>query len=375
MDNLVVSCEHPGFTNVSDAFIDDILGSLNESQVKIYLYLLRSVQGNIEISMTSIEDKFNYSEKDVIRAFKYLEKNRLIKINTDDNKNLRGLSLLEPVSSSGKESEPGSVSESESVSAAVNGSEPESSSGKSAKSAACREKGDPVSVKDAEFPKKASFSFDELENFKARPEICELLYVSETYLKRMLNETDVSSILYMNSVLGFPPALIEYLIEYCANSNKVKMSYIEKVALTWAREGIKSVEEAKKRTSDVPSETYEVLKAFGIKRRKPCDPETAYVKKWLNEYGFSLDIILLACERTIMNIHEPGFEYTDAILSNWKKSGVKSVSDIERLDEERQKEKEKAKGSAVKKSPKAGKKTAAKSSKTDYDALAKELLD
>ncbi|MCR4739221.1 MAG: DnaD domain protein [Lachnospiraceae bacterium] len=343
MDNLVVSCTRPGFTNVSDTFIDEILGSLNESQVKIYLYLLRSVQGNIEISMTSIEDKFNYSEKDVMRAFKYLEKNRLIKMDTDDSKNIKRLSLLEPLSG---------------------------------------EDGYKTGMDNGmnDGIRKKTFSPDELASFKARPEICELLYVSETYLKRMLNEKDVSSILYMNSVLGFSPDLIEYLIEYCANNKKDKMSYIDKVALSWAEAGIKTVGEARQRTSDIPAETGEVLKAFGITGRKPADPETAFVKKWLNEYGFSLDIIKSACERTIMNIHEPGFEYADAILLNWKKSGVTSLSDIEKLDELRKQEKEKKKGqgsktASEKKTGTSGKRGRKKNTDTDYDALVKELLD
>ena len=57
-----------------------------------------------------------------------------------------------------------------------------------------------------------------------------------------------------------------------------------------------------------------------------------YIKKWFDEYGFSLDIITEACNRTITNTHKPDFKYTDSILSNWLKSGVHHLSDIANLD-------------------------------------------
>ncbi|MCR5109015.1 MAG: DnaD domain protein [Lachnospiraceae bacterium] len=347
MSSLVVSCSHSGYTNISDAFIDEILGELNEAQVKIYLYLLRSVQGNIEISLNSIEDKFNYSERDVIRAFKYLEKNRLITIDTDEDKNLKGLSLLE-------------VEKKQRL-----------------KVAACSDVKDSVCVKPSELPVKTSYSAAQLQSFKDRPEISELIYVSETYLGRMLNESDISSILYMNNDLGFSSELIEYLIEYCANNKKKKMAYIEKVAITWAKEGISNVEEAKKFTFANQSEAVEVLKAFGIEKRKPVDMEISYVNKWVKDLGFSMDIISLACERTIMNIQKPSFEYADAILSNWKKENVTCILDIEKLDDLRradQKQKEasdKGKAAGGRKRSSGSK---SRGSDIDYDKLAQELM-
>ena len=56
---------------------------------------------------------------------------------------------------------------------------------------------------------------------------------------------------------------------------------------------------------------------------------------WLNEYGFTQDIISVACSRTVLATGQPNFAYADSILRSWKKQGVQHVSDIEKLDKDR----------------------------------------
>jgi DnaD/phage-associated family protein len=148
----------------------------------------------------------------------------------------------------------------------------------------------------------------------------------------MLRPDEITSILFMYDSYGFSADLIEYLIEYCANNKKKNIKYIEAVADSWAATGITTVEEAKLRTGSVPSEVYEVFKAFGISGRNPIEPEISYVYKWNRVYGFSIDIICEACTRTIMKIHSASFEYADTILTNWKDAGVSSFDDIEKAD-------------------------------------------
>ena len=40
----------------------------NDAQLKIYLFLIRRWSANLPTSVTDIADKFNYTEKDVLRA-------------------------------------------------------------------------------------------------------------------------------------------------------------------------------------------------------------------------------------------------------------------------------------------------------------------
>jgi len=81
------------------------------------------------------------------------------------------------------------------------------------------------------------------------------------------------------------------------------------------------------------------MKAFGISGRSLVSSETAYIEKWRNEYGFSLDMIQLACEKTMQMIHEPSFEYADRILSNWKAANITTAEDVSKADTAHQKKK------------------------------------
>lgn len=109
---------------------------------------------------------------------------------------------------------------------------------------------------------------------------------------------------------------------------------MEKVAIAWKEKGIATVEEAKDESSIYSNHCYPVLKAFGISGRNPGQSERNFIIKWTTSYGFSLDIILEACNRTIETIHQPSFEYADSILSKWKTKGISHLSQIQELDKQ-----------------------------------------
>ena len=75
------------------------------------------------------------------------------------------------------------------------------------------------------------------------------------------------------------------------------------------------------------------MKALGISGRNLVESEMEYIRKWTKDYAFDNSIILDACKRTITATHQPSFEYTDSILTNWKKNNVHTIEDIKRLDD------------------------------------------
>ena len=64
--------------------------------------------------------------------------------------------------------------------------------------------------------------------------------------------------------------------------------------------------------------------------------EQEYVKRWFKEYGFDIELVKEACNRTIKATGSASFPYADKILSGWKKAGVRSLKDVEELDKKRQ---------------------------------------
>ena len=194
-------------------------------------------------------------------------------------------------------------------------------------------------------------SIQQYRNRKDRKEFQELLFVAEQYLGKTLSATDIDTITYFFDTLHMSAELIEYLIEYCVENGHKSMHYIQKVALSWSEQKITTVEEAKSNTMLYYKNCYSIFNAYGIKGHAPVASEIAYIRKWNEEYGFTLDIILEACNRTMSTIHQPSFHYTDSILKGWLEKKVHNLKDIAALDADYLKEKERKKKQVSKPAP------------------------
>ncbi len=313
------SDKNASVTSISNIFIDEYMSDANGEFVKIYLYLLRQLNSaEARFSISEMADKFEHTEKDIKRALNYWERMHLLHLEYDAEEQLIGIQLLDAHS---KEkplptSFTISVSSAPSVSVAA-----------------------PQTSVVSEAPKKRSYSADELRQFKEQDAIVELLFIAEQYLGRTLTPTDLNAIIYWFDELKLSAELIEYLIEYCVSKGHSSIRYIEKVALSWAENNYKTVEEAKLASGQYNQTYNTVMKAMGITGRSLVSAETSYIDKWKNEWGFSLEMIQAACEKTIQAIHEASFEYTDKILSNWKASSIKTLADIAKADSAHQKKK------------------------------------
>ena len=81
-------------TAVSNLFIDEYMADANDAQLKIYLFLIRMMDANLPTSVSDIADKFNYTEKDVLRALMYWESRQLLALDFDAAQNLTGIKVL-----------------------------------------------------------------------------------------------------------------------------------------------------------------------------------------------------------------------------------------------------------------------------------------
>ena len=185
----------------------------------------------------------------------------------------------------------------------------------------------------------------------------------------------MNAIFYWYDGLKLSIELIEYLIEYCVSKGHSSIRYIEKVAISWAENNYQTVEQAKLASGQYNQAYNTVMKAFGITGRSLVSSETVYIDNWRTNYGFSLEMIQIACDKTIQSIHEPSFEYTDRILSNWKANNLKTPEDVANADSAHQKKKKASTAAA------SSARTASKNKFTnfeqrsyDYDQLEKMLL-
>ena len=309
-------------TSVSNVFIDEYMTDANGEFVKIYLYLLRQLNApDAAFSISAIADKFEHTEKDIRRALSYWERMHLLRLEYDSSENLTGVCFLD-TASRGNLTADGSAAEEASLPEA-----PASTDNAS----------DPAPDSISEAASK-EYSAEEIAAFRRQEPVAELLFIAERYLGRILTPTDMNSILYWYDGLGFSADLIEYLIEYSVSRGHKSMRYIETVALAWADEGITTVTMAKEANSRYAKEYFTIFKSMGISGRNPVDTEISLMNTWLNDYGFTMDIIQEACSRTVLSTGQPSFQYADKILSGWKDKNVRTLADVRLLDAQHQRQ-------------------------------------
>lgn len=315
-------------TVIPNLFIDQYMPSANGSYVKVYLYLLRCITNHSEtqISISSIADRLDDTEKDIVRALFYWEKVNLLTLVRDSGDTIISIKINDIYTANTDFNHP-----MEEVSTAVTMSVSTNDKTNSEESIEAADAYDFKPVK--EFFEKPTYSEAQIKQLTNHDDVKWLLNIIEIYLDRLIKPMDLQLILYLYESLGFSTELIMYLYEYCVSKNKKNPSYIEAVALSWAEDGIDTVEKAEAATALYNSNYNAVNKAFGL-NRAPGQIEKQFINKWLNKFGFTIDIIVEACNRTILMTQKPDFKYADKILENWFKKGVKELSQIAGLDEE-----------------------------------------
>ena len=183
------------------------------------------------------------------------------------------------------------------------------------------------------FYNKPVYSPKELEIYKANySEIDHIFGLTEKALGTLFSANDLSTIFGFYDWLRLPLDVIEVLLTYCVDNGHRNINYIEKIAIDWAENSINTKELALEHIKNFGKNYREILKAVGQSRRDPTTKEIEYIDKWLGEYNLPLDIILEACDKTMMNLGKPQFSYTDKILEVWAKSKVKTIDDIKALE-------------------------------------------
>ena len=335
MSSLTIYQDHySDSTIIANLFIDEYMIEANDAQLKVYLYLVRLLSAHLSTSVSDIADKFNHTEKDVIRALKYWEKKNLLTIDYDEQKNLCGIHMTNPQSTGNSALAPSTKPVAEIVPIAS-----VTSSGTSVPCSTSNAKTIVATPESTELMERPTYTLDQIKAFKSNEETEQLLFIVEQYVGRPLSPSDIKTILFISDHLSFHVDLIDYLIQYCVDRGKKDFRYIEKVALCWAEENIKTVKQAASYIEKYDKNTYQIMKSLG-KSASPTSRELDFIKKWTNEFGFTLDIIMEACDRTVLSTDKHRFEYADGILGNWKKQNVLHSNDIKSLDENFKKNRE-----------------------------------
>lgn len=355
------SCYSEDITIVSNAFLDRFLPEANGDYLRVYFYLLRAAgtDGGAQ-SIDSIADSLNLTERDVVRALSYWEKEQALSLACNEDHEITEIAftyLARQTAGKKTAGETGPQAQSAGL--------PEGGAGKAEV---------PVTKKEEKRP--SDITADRMKELGEREEVRELFFIAMQYLDRQLSRSEMQKICYFYDELGFSPDLIDYLMEYCVSRGHKNFRYIEKVAYAWKEEGIHSVHEARVHAGSYHKEYYDILKALGVNNHHPVEAEIKIMKKWIETWKFPMELIEEACARTVMNATKPTLNYADSILSRWHSHGVKSMEDVKVLDDEHarraQKETQKPDATVSKSAREAAREFEQRT--YDYDAITRRLL-
>jgi len=176
---------------------------------------------------------------------------------------------------------------------------------------------------------------DDLVEAKRNPLINEMFLNLNQIMGRSLVPGELLKILdwYYNYSMS-TEVIIRAFMQCVQEKNIKKLNYIERVIISWYDQGLTTMEkldEYLERTDERNYQYSSVLKYLGIYNRLPTHPEKETMKKWFDVWNFSTSIIFKACDESI-KIRNPNIDYIDGVLENYKKSGVKTVEDINKVE-------------------------------------------
>lgn len=338
MKTITISTENcETYSSISNFFIDYYMTEANGEFVKVYLYLVRLLNTNSNITVAGIADHFNLTENDICRAIKYWISRDVLKLNYDGKGHLRGIVLLPlhaPALDMRMDTDAVSILR---IEPAVD-TEP----GYDTVNATTKEepviKAAPATVATAPntelvLPNKPKYTVNDINKAMSDSDFEALVYLIETLFGRPVTPNETKTIMYIYESLEFSVDLFEYLVEYCVEKNKTNFRYLESVAIGWYKDGIKTRQEAQDQIYQTNHVASTVFKALGIRAdRAVTQAEIELINTWTNDLGFSEDIIEKACQSAILT--KPAgvsLHYVNGILEDWSKNNVKTMADVEAL--------------------------------------------
>ncbi len=278
--------------SVPTVFVDRYMPSADEGAIKVYLYLLCHYN-DANLTLESVADGLGMTDAKVTKALKYWHGESVLNFaDADGSCCVEFLPLESEISPSLAEDK---LTEEKSEHAAA----------------------PKYLVKDINAA------------LKSDKNVRDMFLIAEQLLGKPLNHNDMKIMYSFYDWLKLPVDVIIMLLEHCTSIKKIDLRYIEKVAITWADNGIDNFEKANvyiKGQAKLARMEKKVKRILQISGRDLTELETKFVRIWLQEYKATEANIKEAYEITVINTGKMNFKYMDAVLKNLGKESVEKKS-------------------------------------------------
>ncbi|MCL2562995.1 MAG: DnaD domain protein [Oscillospiraceae bacterium] len=184
------------------------------------------------------------------------------------------------------------------------------------------------------------YSAAEIEQeMTADPAFAALVKEAGGILGKILTAPDLNILMGIYRHLGLPSEVIYQLVSHLTKEHRARygpgksptLRGIEKVAYSWSREDITTLDAAMEHIAHRErrqSELGRLKKVLDIKQDKltPSQEKNMYA---ILEKGFDLETIALAYDKTVMATGELKWPYLNKILANWHEKGLRTLEAIE----------------------------------------------
>lgn len=148
----------------------------------------------------------------------------------------------------------------------------------------------------------------------------------QAVLGRILTNADQRGFIYIYEELGFSPASILLLTEYCKDIGRCSIAYIKSVAKSWFEQDIVAYGDIEKhiiKLNEYHSYENKISSVLGI-TIKLTTKQKEYINNW-KSMGISCELAELAYEKCVDATSKLSFAYINKILENWHSAGIKTV--------------------------------------------------
>ncbi len=163
------------------------------------------------------------------------------------------------------------------------------------------------------------------------PEIAFLLNEAQKKFGRNITQAEASTLVWLHDYEGLPVAVIIMIIEYIVSEGRGTIKYLERTAVDWSQKEINTVEKAEKHICAIMSSRKawnRVERAMSIDHRRPSAKEQQAADRWVNEWGFSQDMLRAAYDQCVDATAKISIPYINKILEKWHKAGIKTPEDV-----------------------------------------------
>lgn len=278
------------FTPIPNNFIESYMLKAKPIFVIIYIYFLNKSLKNEYIKISESINKFDILESDILKCLEYWEENSLIKYSIEED--ILYLNFIQKL----------------------------------------EEKNENISPKII-IQKEKAYSNEEINFYSKKEEVQQLFRIAENKLAKTLSYQDRRKIIELYDGYNINMETFAILLTYCKEKNKCNFNYIEKVALDWCENGIDSYEKADEYIKMYDEKYKKIMNTLGLRNQEPAPVQIRYMKKWINELKFPMEVIQEACNKTVAIIGKPNFSYVEKILLSWDSQNIKTIEKLEQNNE------------------------------------------